>query len=167
LSWQVALPSGAWPKTSKISAGVWKRRCRKGRTINGDPDLVLIGNQLLRVKEIKPRPFYNTRHSYISFLVSIGARSAFVSAQTGDSIKTIEEHYAKYLPEADAGRDLLEARIQESETLVKPPRTTGFSPTLPEKKKGLKKQPLRSGAGEEGRTPDLMLGKDRQRKRRR
>jgi len=36
----------------------------------------------LRAKEIRPRPFYNTRHSYSSFLVSIGARSAFVSAQT-------------------------------------------------------------------------------------
>ena len=34
-------------------------------------------------------------------------------------------------------------------------------PPLPaqNKKKGLKSQPLKVGAGEEGRTPDLMLGK--------
>jgi integrase len=53
---------------------------------------------MLRRLTIRPRPFYNTRHSYISFLLSIGAKSAFVSSQTGDSIRTLENHYAKYLP---------------------------------------------------------------------
>ena len=32
-------------------------------------------------------------------------------------------------------------------------------PTLPEKEKPLTNQGLKDGAGEEGRTPDLMLGK--------
>jgi integrase len=49
----------------------------------------------LRAKEIRPRPFYNTRHSYASFLFTIGARSGFISMQLGDSIKTLEAHYAR------------------------------------------------------------------------
>ena len=68
----------------------------------------------LRAKELRPRPFYDSRHSYTSFPASIGARSAFVSAQTGDSIKPIEEHYAKYIPDADSMRDLVEAQVRES-----------------------------------------------------
>ena len=31
---------------------------------------------ILRAKNIRPRPFYNTRHTYVSFLYSIGAKSA-------------------------------------------------------------------------------------------
>jgi hypothetical protein len=50
-------------------------------------------------------------------------------------------------------------KIQKSATLVKPASEVGHSPTPPEKKKPLKGQGLRYGAGEEGRTPDLMLGK--------
>ena len=36
-------------------------------------------------------------------------------------------------------------------------------PTLPEKEKPLTNQGLKDGAGEEGRTPDLMLGKHKKR----
>lgn len=45
---------------------------------------------MLRRLQIRPRPFYKARHSYVSFLYSIGARSGFISSQTGDSIKTLE-----------------------------------------------------------------------------
>ena len=72
---------------------------------------------MLRRLNIRPRPFYNTRHSYVSFLLSIGAKSAFVSSQTGDSIRTLETHYAKYLPGVDTGREIVETSIRESETL--------------------------------------------------
>ena len=41
-------------------------------------------------KNTRPRPFYNTRHTYVSFLYSIGARAGFIFSQTGDSIKTLE-----------------------------------------------------------------------------
>jgi len=75
---------------------------------------------LRRSPEVRPRPFYNTRHSYTSFLFSIGAKPAFVSAQTGDSIRTLEKYYAKYIPEADSGRELVERTILNSETLVQP-----------------------------------------------
>jgi integrase len=45
---------------------------------------------ILKTKKIRARPFYNTRHSYVSFLYSIGAKPGFISSQTGDSIKTLE-----------------------------------------------------------------------------
>jgi integrase len=45
---------------------------------------------ILRDLKIRPRPFYNTRHTYMSFLYSIGAKSGFISSQTGDSIRTLE-----------------------------------------------------------------------------
>ena len=111
------------------------------------------------LKNTRPRPFYNTRHTYVSFLYSIGARSGFISSQTGDSIKTLETDYAKYIKEADDNRDFVEKQIQKSATLVKPAIEVEYSPTLPEKKKPLENQRLKDGAGEEGRTPDLMLGK--------
>ena len=75
---------------------------------------------LRRLKNTRPRPFYNTRHSYVSFLYSIGARSGFISSQTGDSIKTLEKDYAKYIKEADDNRDFVENQIQKSATQVKP-----------------------------------------------
>jgi integrase len=114
---------------------------------------------ILKAKKIRPRPFYNTRHSYVSFLYSIGARSGFISSQTGDSIKTLETDYAKYIEEADSNRDFVEAQIEKSATLVKPAAEVVSSPTPSENKKPPRNRRLRSGAGEEGRTPDLMLGK--------
>jgi hypothetical protein len=112
--------------------------------------------------KIRLRPFYNARHSYTSFTLFIGAKLAFVSAQTGDSIKTLETHYyAKYIPDADNGRELVEEKILKSETEVKPLAGMGplLAPLPAGNKKPLISQGLKDGAGEEGRTPDLMLGK--------
>jgi hypothetical protein len=95
----------------------------------------------------------------VSFLYSIGARSGFISSQTGDSIKTLEKDYAKYIKEADDNRDFVEDQIQKSATLVKPTNDVDHSPTPSEIKKPPENQGLKNGAGEEGRTPDLMLGK--------
>jgi integrase len=114
---------------------------------------------ILRAKKIRPRPFYNTRHSYVSFLFSIGASSGFISQQTGDSIKTLETDYARYIRDADLRRDFVEEQIQKSATQVKPSIDTDHSPTPPEMKKPLVSQGLKDGAGDRGRTDDLMLGK--------
>ena len=95
-------------------------------------------------------------------MFSIGAKPAFVSAQTGDSIKTLEAHYVKYLPQADSGRELVEKLILESGTKVKPSGQSSGGETagrLQKRQKPLGHQGLSYGAGEEGRTPDLMLGK--------
>jgi integrase len=50
---------------------------------------------ILTAKKIRPRPFYNTRHSYVSFLYSISTCSGFISSQTGDSIMLLEITEAK------------------------------------------------------------------------
>lgn len=117
---------------------------------------------MLRRLKVRPRPFYNTRHSYISFMISIGAKLAFISAQTGDSIKTLETHYAKYIPQADSGRELVEQSIRESETKVKPEAKPGRN-FQAQKERKMKKpsisQGLFHGAGDGDRTHDLMLGK--------
>ena len=117
---------------------------------------------MLRRLQIRPRPFYNARHSYASFLLSIGAKPAFISAQTGDSIRTLERYYAKYLPQADSGREMVEESILESETLVKPNELSGMRDRLHQAariKKPLRIQGLKNGAGDGDRTHDLMLGK--------
>ncbi len=117
---------------------------------------------LRKPPRIRPRPFYNTRHSYASFLFSIGAKPAFVSSQTGDTIRTLEKYYAKYLPQADSGRDLVEETILKSETKVKPEAREKLAvndDTTAQIGKPLISQGLRSGAGDRGRTDDLMLGK--------
>src|SRR6185503_767093 len=40
---------------------------------------------MLRRLGIRPRPFYNTRHTYVSFTISLGAKLVTVCAQTGTS----------------------------------------------------------------------------------
>jgi hypothetical protein len=72
----------------------------------------------------------------VSFLYSIGAKSGFISSQTGDSIKTLETDYAKYIKEADDNRDFVENQIQKSAPLVKPGDDASNSP-LQQKRKSL------------------------------
>lgn len=68
----------------------------------------------LRRVKIRERPFYNTRHSYISYMLSIGKRLALVSAQTGHSIRTLEMYYKKYLPQDDDLALPFEAKVEAS-----------------------------------------------------
>jgi integrase len=117
---------------------------------------------ILRKLEIRPRPFYNTRHSYASFMLSCGHKLAFISAQTGDSEKTLKAHYAKWLPDVDDDMAAVEASIIKSQNKVKSrlsPQLSKLFSTPPKIKKPSISQGLKDGAGEEGRTPDLMLGK--------
>ena len=95
-------------------------------------------------------------------MLSCGHRYGFISQQTGDSEKTLRTYYAKYLEEADIRRDLVEASVRESVERVRnqlSERLSGIFPSPPKTKKPSISQGLQSGAGEEGRTPDLMLGK--------
>ena len=50
---------------------------------------------MLRRLGIRPRPFYNTRHTYISFMLAIGAPPLWVARQTGTSLAMIEKHYGR------------------------------------------------------------------------
>lgn len=47
----------------------------------------------LRAAKVRVRPFYNTRHTYISWLLDHGARPLFVCRRTGASLEMIERHY--------------------------------------------------------------------------
>lgn len=47
----------------------------------------------LRDLRIPVRPFYNTRHTYITTLLDAGATPLFVCRQTGTSLAMIERHY--------------------------------------------------------------------------
>ena len=117
---------------------------------------------MLRKLQIRPRPFYNTRHSYASFMLSIGTKMNFISAQTGDREETLKKHYAKYLEGIDPQRQWIEDQIRKSEksSQKREKSESGQVRTQPAKmKKPLTNQGLKGGAGEEGRTPDLMLGK--------
>ena len=74
---------------------------------------------LQAIQRDSARPCLSQRPT-VSFLLSIGAKSAFVSSQTGDSIKTLETHYARYLPGADTGSEIAKTSVRQSETQVKP-----------------------------------------------
>jgi hypothetical protein len=78
------------------------------------------------------------------------ARADFISSQTGNTIT----EYARYIKETDNDRGRLSNADQKSAT-----SEVDYSPCLAEMKKPLDIQRLQDGAGEEGRTPDLMLGK--------
>ena len=120
---------------------------------------------MLRQLKIRPRPLYNTRHSYVSFMLSCGHSAIYVSKQTGDSIKTLEANYARYLPEVDTRRDAIEAEIRKSADTVRKAISNRISKIFGrdrEKQKPPKNQGLQSGAGEEGRTPDLMYSMNTQ-----
>jgi hypothetical protein len=85
-------------------------------------------------------------HGCPSSNARIGAKSGFISSQTGDSIKTLESDYAKYIRETDNNRDFVENQIQKSETQAKPRSDVDVSPTPPEKKKPPRDRGLKDGA---------------------
>src|SRR5262245_58339111 len=65
---------------------------------------------MLRRLGIRPRPFYNTRHTYISYAISLGTKLATVCTQTGTSPAMIDQHYGRYMPQA-GDYDLIEAAL--------------------------------------------------------
>jgi integrase len=105
---------------------------------------------VLRVLKIRPRPFYNTRHTFISVALTLGCNPKWIAEQTGTSLIMIQQNYGKYI--RDDGDALLTAYVQtrkvdvvdeETETLgetfsddgAKSPQSlaspTGFEPVLP------------------------------------
>jgi hypothetical protein len=95
-------------------------------------------------------------------MLSIGAKMNFISAQTGDREETLLRHYAKYLEGIDPQRNWIEGQILKSEKSAQK-REKSNSKQIGTSSAKMKKpsisQGLKDGAGEEGRTPDLMLGK--------
>jgi hypothetical protein len=62
----------------------------------------------LRALSLRPRPFYNTRHTYISLLLAAGATPLFVCRQTGTSLEMIERHYGDPRMAADRLNSLMQ-----------------------------------------------------------
>ena len=115
---------------------------------------------MLEELEIRVRPFYNARHTYITYLLSLGTSPLFVARQTGTSLEMIETHYGGITAVADELDELIRER-EESET-GNPPGTfplTRSEPESPENKKALVAQGLSERAGDRGRTGDVQLGK--------
>ena len=54
-------------------------------------------NKALRAKEIRPRKFYATRHTYISVALSHGVNIKWLAEQCGTSVEMIERNYGKYI----------------------------------------------------------------------
>ena len=113
----------------------------------------------LRALRIRPRPFYNCRHTYISTLLAAGAKPLFVCRQTGTSLEMIEKHYG----DARVDAEQLDEMIGELE-----PPTRNLPGTLPvardDSLPSKVKEPLvfygvPRRAGDRGRTGDVQLGK--------
>jgi integrase len=68
-------------------------------------------NPVLRVLKIRPRPFYNLRHTFISVALTLGSNPKWIAEQTGTSVAMIQEHYGKYI--RDDGDALLRAYVEK------------------------------------------------------
>jgi integrase len=83
---------------------------------------------VLRVLKIRPRPFYNTRHTFISVALTIGCNQKWIAEQTGTSVAMIQEHYGKFI--RDDGDALLRAYVQEQKADVAREKTGTFTGTF-------------------------------------
>jgi integrase len=78
-------------------------------------------NKALRAKDIRPRKFYATRHTYISVALSHGVNIKWLAEQCGTSVEMIERNYGKFIrSDGDAPlRALVEAKTETlTETLM-------------------------------------------------
>jgi integrase len=83
---------------------------------------------VLRVLKIRPRPFYNVRHTFISLALTIGCNQKWIAEQTGTSIAMIQEHYGKYI--RDDGDALLRAYVEQPKNKSIVEKTGTFSETF-------------------------------------
>ena len=78
---------------------------------------------VLRVLKLRPRPFYNARHTYISVALTLGCNQKWIAEQTGTSVAMIQEHYGKFI--RDDGDALLRAYVESAPDLDKSEDETG------------------------------------------
>ena len=77
---------------------------------------------------IRPRPFYNTRHTYISVALTLGCNVKWIAEQTGTSVQMIQEHYGKYI--RDDGDALLRAYVEKPKVEAIEQKTGTFAGTF-------------------------------------
>ena len=80
---------------------------------------------MLRVLKIRQRPFYNTRHTFISIALTLGCNQKWIAEQTGTSIAMPQEHYGKYF--RDDGAALLRAYVAGPKNALVEQKTGTFS----------------------------------------
>ena len=83
---------------------------------------------VLRVLKIRPRPFYNIRHTFISVALTIGCNQKWIAEQTGTSIAMIQDHYGKYI--RDDGDALLRAYVEQPKLDAIEEKTGTFAETF-------------------------------------
>ena len=101
----------------------------------------------------------NTRHTYISYMLAIGARPLWVARQTGTSLEMIEQHYG----DARCSSGKLDTLISDARKA----RTRNLPETLdenatnnvPADEESSDRSAASSRAGDRGRTGDVQLGK--------
>ena len=62
--------------------------------------------------EIRPRPFYNARLTFISVALTLGCNQKWLAEQTGTSIGMLQQSYGKYI--RDDGDALLRSYVTTS-----------------------------------------------------
>ncbi len=114
--------------------------------------------------KIRQRPFYNTRHTYVSVLLSLGKPIGFVAKQVGCSAAVIEKHYWKWIAKKD---DLvMPAGVVDAPTAKQPgdqnryPNRHPFAFPSPSKKsereKTKRNRNVKGGGRSRTRTCDLL-----------
>jgi len=98
----------------------------------------------LRAKEIRPRKFYATKHTYISVALTAGVNIKWLAEQCGTSVTMIEKHYGRYVRD-DGDAPLRALQEAKSET---------FSETFLDKKSNY----LKSMVVPTGHLPDCLQG---------
>jgi integrase len=83
---------------------------------------------VLRVLEIRPRPFYNARHTYISVALTLRCNPKWIAEQTGTSLAMIEQNYGKYI--RDDGDAPLRAYVENPKTDQNEEKTETFTETF-------------------------------------
>ena len=85
---------------------------------------------VLRVLQLRPRRFYNTRHTYISVALTVGCNQKWIAEQTGTSIAMIQEHYGRYI--RDDGDALLRHYIATQTSIAAESRQSAETETFAE-----------------------------------
>ena len=122
---------------------------------------------MLRVLKIRPRPFYNTRHTYISYMLEIGGKPLWVARQTGTSLDMIENHYGKVKVVAEEMDALIDDAAERANARAREEQTRNLPGTFESDQtddaRAKNETPDESGAskraGDRGRTGDVQLGK--------
>jgi len=113
----------------------------------------------LRALRIRPRPFYNCRHTYISMLLDAGAKPLFVCRQTGTSLEMIEKHYGDARVDADQLDEMIGELESPTGNLPGTLPVAGDHPRPSKVKEPLVFYGVPRRAGDRGRTGDVQLGK--------